>query len=164
MSDAIRPYEPRDAEGAGSTSPRRKRMSGRWKRSGRRQRRSLWMACCNACLPRACRERRGVVLVAEADGVVAGFVCCFMMTITNPITTLSDCAYVADVAVLEPYRRRGLGRALLRAAEEHAASQGATTIRIEVLAANGPACNLYEAKGYRPFEMLLTKPLAHGED
>lgn len=107
----------------------------------------------------ASHERDGEILVAEVEGAVVGFVCYWMMTIQNPITTVTGCAYVADLAVLEAYRRRGIGRALLRAAEVGAARHGATTIRIEVLAANHPARDLYDAEGFRPYEMLLTKPL-----
>ena len=117
MSDAIRPYEPRDAEGV------RRCIAAlqAYERTLEAVRAEATPELVEGMLQRmlaACRVPRAacrVVLVAEADGVVAGFVCCFMMTITNPITTLSDCAYVADVAVLEPYRRRGLGRAQLRA-------------------------------------------------
>ncbi len=107
----------------------------------------------------ACRERRGAVLVAEAEGAVAGFVCCWIATITNPITTLTECAYVAALSVLGAYRRRGLGRALLRAAEDYALRQDVAMIRLDVLAANVPARELYDAEGYRPFEMSLTKRL-----
>lgn len=111
----------------------------------------------------ASRERRGSLLVAEVEGAVAGFVCWWIARIQNPITTVTECAYVARLAVLEPYRRRGIGRALLRAAEAAAIAEGAATMRIEVLAANNPARDLYHAEGYRPDEILLTKPL-HPDD
>lgn len=107
----------------------------------------------------ACREQSGELLVAEVEGMVAGFVCYWIEQIEDPITTLTECAYVSDLAVRETYRRRGIGRALLRAAEERALRQDAATIRIGVLAANDPAHDLYTGAGYRPFELLLTKPL-----
>lgn len=158
MSYHIRPYEPRDA---GSVRECIVALQA-YERELERDRAEATAAFAEDYLERtlrACRERRGEVLVAEVEGEVAGFVCYWMMRIENPITTLTECAYVAELAVLEAFRRRGLGRALLRAAEAAALRQGAATIRIEVLAANAPARDLYAAEGFRPFEMLLTKPL-----
>lgn len=161
MSHSFRPYEPRDAEGVRRCIAELQA----YERTIEADRAEVTELFTEGQLKRvldASRERHGAVLVAEVRGAVAGFVCWWMMTIANPMTTLTECAYVADLAVLAAYRRRGLGRALLRAAEEDALRQGATTIRIEVLAANGPARDLYDVEGYRPLELLLTKRLRAG--
>ena len=162
MSHSIRPYEQRDAEGVRRCIAELQA----YERTLEAERAEATELLTENQLTRilgAAREQHGEVLVAEVEATTAGFVCYWMMTIANPLTTLTECAYVADLAVLEPYRRRGIGRALLRAAEERALARGATNIRIEVLAANSPARDLYDAEGYRPFEMLLTKRLQAGK-
>ena len=53
-----------------------------------------------------------------------------------------------DVVVLPAARRRGIGRELLRAAEAFARERGAAVIRLEVMADNGEALELYETAGF----------------
>lgn len=68
---------------------------------------------------------------------------------------------VADVgiAVLGPYRRRGVGRRLMEAAEAWARSQGAEAMTLDCHAANAGAISFYQRLGYRTTGLLLRKPL-----
>ena len=68
-----------------------------------------------------------------------------------------DYAYVSDLVILADHRSRGLGRALLKRAEDHARSQGATLLRINVLAQNGVARGLYIRCGFDEHVVLLQK-------
>lgn len=59
----------------------------------------------------------------------------------------SDSAEIA-VAVKPAWRRAGLGTALLKRLEWHAAESGITVLRAEFLASNGPARGLIERAGF----------------
>lgn len=56
---------------------------------------------------------------------------------------------IHDLAVLPQYRGRGVGRALLAAAERLANSAGCCKLTLEVLEDNLPARHLYEDCGFR---------------
>lgn len=76
------------------------------------------------------------VLALEDDG---GFIL---------IRVVAGEAEVLTLAVVPEARRRGLGRALLRAAMAAAADAGATTLFLEVAADNAAAVTLYETEGF----------------
>lgn len=107
-----------------------------------------------------CRETTGTILVAEIDGTVAGFVRILARVPYEGLDEPSgDHALVADLAVREPYRRRGMGAALLGAAEEYALMRGASELRVGVLSANRGAAELYRRVGFAPYLETLSKKL-----
>ena len=59
------------------------------------------------------------------------------------------------VAVADDRRGTGLGRALVDAAEQWLAAQGARVIRLMVRAENGAVTGFYEALGYEDGEMIV---------
>jgi len=67
--------------------------------------------------------------------------------------------WVWDIAVHEPFRGQGIGRATMRLAEDVARSQGATAIRLNVFAYNTPAIRLYDGLGYETAAMHMQKLL-----
>jgi GNAT superfamily N-acetyltransferase len=107
-----------------------------------------------------CRESRGIILVADHDGEVAGFVC---VLADEKYTALDDppgsYALVSDLAVLDPFRRRGIGRLLLAAAEAYARQADAVELRIGVLSRNAAARAFYLSKQFEPHLEILSKPL-----
>lgn len=107
-------------------------------------------------------ERQGRVFVADADGIVIGFTCVLLNGL-SPITTITSAAYIAELVVAQTHRRQGVGRSLLRAAEEYAIEQNVFTLRLDVLAANSGARALYYSSGLRDFEISLTKELTSAE-
>ena len=60
-----------------------------------------------------------------------------------------DEGYVGNVAVAEPFRRRGVGEALVRAMLADAKGRGAAFLTLEVRESNLPARRLYERCGFR---------------
>ena len=107
-----------------------------------------------------CEKWAGQVFVAEVEDEAVGFVCVYAhMTINDPDEAPKEFAYVSDVAVLAPYRGRGLGRALLSRAEQYAHERGATTLRLIVLSQNTVAKQLYVASGFRERFIQMTKRL-----
>ncbi|MCR5484915.1 MAG: ribosomal protein S18-alanine N-acetyltransferase [Clostridiales bacterium] len=57
--------------------------------------------------------------------------------------------YISNVAVLPEYRRKGIGRALISAAEDGAEKRGCDFITLEVRESNMSAISLYLKAGFR---------------
>jgi GNAT superfamily N-acetyltransferase len=107
-----------------------------------------------------CREYCGKVFVADVDRRVVGFVCVWArVRPTEPDEPPTEYAYVSDLVVLPPFRRHGLGRALLERTERYAREQGAAVIRIGVLAQNVIAKQLDTDLGYTERRIELSKCL-----
>jgi ribosomal protein S18 acetylase RimI-like enzyme len=73
-------------------------------------------------------------------------------------------AFILDLFVPLEHRGKNVGRALIRAAEQHALSEGLTTIALSVGAHNSQARALYDAEGYCVESMRMIKTLVAGED
>lgn len=107
----------------------------------------------------SCRTQDGRVLVAEMDGRVVGFA-----TVLNrvpfdaPDSPSGHVAYLMDIAVHAPFRARGVGAALMTAAEDAARSGGAPELRVLVLHGNR-AVNLYRRSGMTDYALTLRKRL-----
>jgi RimJ/RimL family protein N-acetyltransferase len=89
------------------------------------------------------RHADAALLVAEADGALAG-----RLSISRDPHPSS--AHVADLGLMVDarFRRRGIGSALLVAAEEWARSTGVTKLELHVFPHNTPAIALYDKHGY----------------
>ncbi len=110
---------------------------------------------------RRCDEFDGVVLVAEANGSVIGFVSVWTRyRSSEPDDDPAEHGYVSDLVVSQKHRGRGIGRALLRAAEARARRAGADTLRVSVKAGNTIAVSLYSAEGFVNSAFYLEKRLA----
>ena len=82
------------------------------------------------------------VLVAELDGIVAGYVVARHPT---RFESSRHVLHVQGLAVHPDYQRRGIGRALLDAVAERG---GARRITLRVFASNAAAVALYESAGF----------------
>jgi ribosomal-protein-alanine N-acetyltransferase len=63
-------------------------------------------------------------------------------------------AHIVTIDVLEPWRRRGVGRALMDAAEEWARQQRLQAVALETAEHNATAQKFYAARGYVKYEKL----------
>jgi len=110
---------------------------------------------------RRCAEYDGVVLVAEIEGAVAGFVSVWTRCRSSePEDDPAEHGYVSDLVVSAGHRGRGVGRALLRAAEARVREAGIDTLRVAVKAGNTGALSLYSAEGFEHSALYLEKRLA----
>lgn len=67
---------------------------------------------------------------------------------------------IFDIYVMEPFRRKGVARLLIRTAEEYCRRMGMKRIKLEVAANNPNAQDLYKKMGYSDERMLMGKNLA----
>lgn len=109
---------------------------------------------------RRCRECNGTVLVAEVDNEVAGYVT-VMAKVSSEEIGAGDFEFglVTDIVVLPGYRRTGLGKDLLAAAEAYAKANGVKWLRIGALAANHAAIAMYSSMGFSGLYVELEKDL-----
>ena len=89
------------------------------------------------------RHPDGALIVAEVDGVIAG-----RLSLSRDPHPSS--AHVADLGLMvaAAHRRRGIGTALLAAAEQWARARGVSKLELHVFPHNEAAIALYESCGY----------------
>lgn len=103
-----------------------------------------------------------LVLLAFADQHAVGVAVCFLGFSTFQARPLLN---VHDLAVVPEYRGKGIGRALLTAAEAQALRRGCCKLTLEVQDDNRRARGLYESFGFADFVVnnsatrFLSKPL-----
>jgi ribosomal-protein-alanine acetyltransferase len=89
---------------------------------------------------RALAAKSAILLVAEEAGTVLGY---------TLFKVRGRQAHLESLAVDPPARRLGLGRALLKAAEQAVLERGALHMRLEIREDNPAAFALYQSLGYR---------------
>ena len=85
------------------------------------------------------KNRLASYIVAEADGVLCGYV---------GIWKIVDEGHITNVAVSPDYRRRHIARAMLEALIARCGQNGITSYTLEVRVGNEPAIKLYEGLGF----------------
>jgi ribosomal protein S18 acetylase RimI-like enzyme len=106
------------------------------------------------------RSEDAPTFVAERDGRVVGMVTlCVFRTLTGPK------AYLDHLVVARDWRRRGIGRALMQYAIEHAGAAGASRIDLTANAEKQAGHALYRSLGFQErdtasFRLNLTEPTA----
>jgi ribosomal protein S18 acetylase RimI-like enzyme len=86
-----------------------------------------------------------LVLLAFVDDEPVGVAVCFFGLSTFRARPLLN---IHDLAVLPEFRGKGVGRGLLRAAEEHARRKGCCRLTLEVRDDNTPGRALYRRFGF----------------
>ncbi len=91
-------------------------------------------------------------IVAEVDGQIQGYIMCRIergWSKLGRLTPAKHC-HIVSIAVMEPYRRRGIGRALIRQALENGRkAYQCTEAYLEVRVSNEPAIRLYNGLGFK---------------
>lgn len=102
-------------------------------------------------LGRLSRQQDHTILLAEWDGCPAGFI----HTQRYEVLYAPAMMNVLGLAVSPEYRRRGIGRALLRAAEQDALARGITAVRLASGAERTQTHQFYQSCGYLPRKQQL---------
>ncbi|MCL6415025.1 GNAT family N-acetyltransferase [Aestuariirhabdus sp. Z084] len=87
------------------------------------------------------------VLVAQADDQLAGMLVYYHIPFTYDLTPWIQ---LKELYVVDAYRSKGVGRALMRRLARECAHEGGKKIRWDVLAANEKAKGFYRSLGARP--------------
>jgi ribosomal protein S18 acetylase RimI-like enzyme len=103
------------------------------------------------------RAQSHLALVADCDGIACGFLL-LLDALPDDVTALPQ-AFVAYMAVEPSYQRKGIGAALLRAAEREAKQRGLPYIALMVTEENAAARALYASGGYLTERRLMSKAL-----
>lgn len=82
----------------------------------------------------------GVFKVAKLDNKIIGY---------GGVWLVIDEAHITTVAVAEEFRKRGIGKEIVRQLLEEARQRGMTCSTLEVRASNTPAIKLYENLGFK---------------
>jgi ribosomal protein S18 acetylase RimI-like enzyme len=101
-----------------------------------------------ASIRRFLKSRRYTLIVAEIGVHLAGYV--LVLYRAN-----SKLARLYSIGIATQFRRKGLARRLLNAAEKEAISRGRTAMWLEVRENDPAALTLYESSGYHSFGKRL---------
>lgn len=99
---------------------------------------------------------KGIVLVAEQDKKLTGFVC-----LLKPENGAGESAYafMSDLFVVPECRKQGVGSQLTRALEEQARLMGATRVALRVEADNAASRSFYIKAHYQEKFLVMSKEL-----
>ena len=106
-------------------------------------------------MPRGYATEGHRFLYAETEsGLVIGSV---WLGLSDPRTGSRDGAFLYDIEVAQPHRRRGYAKAILGALERLASHSGAQALSLNVFGNNQPAIALYDSCGYRVASQQMIK-------
>lgn len=114
-----------------------------------------------ADLKAQCAREEGTILIAERDGLVAGYATVYLGHSTEGDRDLVPFRYahVGDLAVTAASRGTGIGKALLEECEARARAAGIGYLTVGAVAQNARALGLYQGFGFRAIGVELEKRL-----
>ena len=91
-----------------------------------------------------------VLLIAELNGEIAGYAFSWVIQYRDhPTYRDFDSFYIDDICVLEKFRRKGIGRALIERCKEEAKQLGCKNVDLGVWSFNKNAVAFYESCGMK---------------
>lgn len=116
-----------------------------------------------AYLEEIVKKQDGQIYVAQSKEGIIGFVVCFVEELDEGDLHIVDqerkYGYISDLYVLATMRERGVGAALMKAAEEHFLDLKLEVVRVGLLCSNERAAKFYHKAGYQPYEIVYEKRL-----
>lgn len=103
-------------------------------------------------------DDRWFVFVAEADGVLVGYVAATVADYP-PIFTVARYGFVQEIAVTAAHRRTGVARGLYEAAEGWLRGKGVDHIQVKVDVGNAPSRAFWASAGFGALTETLVKKL-----
>jgi ribosomal protein S18 acetylase RimI-like enzyme len=103
-------------------------------------------------------QENSVFFVVEINNQVQGFVTARITENTEiPFLVSKKICRVGTIVVSEGFQGLGMGKLLMKNAEQWAQSEDAAEIRLEVLEFNGHAQNFYNTIGFKTQSRILSK-------
>jgi ribosomal protein S18 acetylase RimI-like enzyme len=103
-------------------------------------------------------QTKGAVFVAEDNNRMVGYVCLWGAVVPDELDERPDpYSFMAELFVRPDYRSLGIGRCLVEQAERYAFECGTYKLELKVLAQNESAVRFYEALGYAPRVIVMSK-------
>ena len=91
------------------------------------------------------------ILIAEQDGVVAGYAFCILqITSDDPVLCDRKVLYIDDLCVEENLRGRGIATALYQRTVDFARELHCDAVTLNVWCGNDSAMKFYEKSGFKP--------------
>ena len=107
-----------------------------------------------------CKKYSGIILVAEKEQQVVGYITLLCRFVSDDIDDgPREYGYITEIFVSADQRGQGIGKALLKRAENELRKESISDLMIGVLASNTPAKAIYLAAGYKEFAITLEKKL-----
>ena len=104
-------------------------------------------------------KQGATTFVAEESGKVVGFVNIAIASESHTLRLPMRFGWVGSVSVTERLRGQGIGRELMKLAQDWVSRHGGAEIRLNVWAFNTQALHMYEELGYEIRSHLLAKRL-----
>lgn len=100
------------------------------------------------------------IFVASLGGQIVGLVEMYLRCDEpSPMRVAYSYAHLQSLMVLEPFRQRGFGTALVAKAEGWARERGAAEIRLDIWEFPGDPLGFYQAIGYQTLKRQLVRQL-----
>ena len=105
------------------------------------------------------KERPILVATDEADEVLGYCFCILQQHVDDNVLTDIKTLYIDDLCVDSRLRGQGIGKELLRYAENAAATAGCDAVTLNVWSLNAGAMRFYEKCGYAPLKVVMERPV-----
>jgi aminoglycoside 6'-N-acetyltransferase I len=96
-----------------------------------------------------------VIFIAETDGRVIGFIEVGLRSHADGCDARSPVGFIEGWYVEHAHRKRGVGRTLMRAAEDWARSQGCRELASDTWIDNQPSQHAHEASGFEVVDRCI---------
>jgi ribosomal protein S18 acetylase RimI-like enzyme len=153
----IREYAPPDRDAIMALAPRLTEGKAPWRDD------EAWLAAARGWIADAAEsagaQDNAVFVAVDGDQIVGVVHAAERTHFTGQVD-----AYVGELITAPGHERRGIARALMRAAEEWAAARGLDYLTLETGVLNCPARALYQALGYLEEDVRLTKQIRGPQD
>lgn len=98
------------------------------------------------------RGENTVVFVAEIDGKIVGY---SLGWVSQPWSYKAKRGYICDCFVEKSYRRRGIGKALVKAMLEWFKNKGVECVEADIYSSNTPSLALFRGLGFKEVSKRL---------
>ncbi|UCH89350.1 MAG: GNAT family N-acetyltransferase [Thermoplasmata archaeon] len=103
-------------------------------------------------------SKNGLVLIAEKDGKVAGYIA-VMIKKNIPIFKIERVGYITDIYVRKQYRRSGISSQLEREGLKWLKKKGVSKVMLNVFPGNRNAISVYKKWGFSEFILDMRKTI-----